>query len=425
MVKNKHWAIYTTDLFDSRRFSHEISRRVLEEYFPELIDKKGELFSNAILDQLIEEESRHEIFELTEKEIRGIRTYSSGEQKKALLEYLLAKNPDFIILDSPFDNLDKQSQEELKQNLKDLAERLSIIQVLKRKSDMLPFINEVIQIKNDEITFFGSREKFLQQGAGEENFFFKGIIPSPENACEEIPNPLIKFTNVSVKYEDRQIVRGINWEVKNGEFWHLIGPNGSGKTTLLSLLTGDNPKAYGQDLMLFSRKKGSGESVWEVKKNIGYFTPSMTQLFRGRHTLKQMVISGFMDSIGLYQRPSTFQKQLANQWIELCGFSHLKSQPFVKLSKGHQCVTMIIRAMVKHPPLLILDEPSTGLDDYHASMVVALINKIAKESATSIIYVSHRSEPKLKPEFTYELIPGGYGSTGRAHDHRKNLINEM
>ncbi|MEP6805574.1 MAG: ATP-binding cassette domain-containing protein, partial [Flavobacterium sp.] len=163
--------------------------------------------------------------------------------------------------------------------------------------------------------------------------------------------------NVSVSYDDRKIVDQISWTIKEGEFWQLIGPNGSGKSTILSLITGDNPKGFGQDLYLFGRKKGTGESVWDIKKQIGIFTTSMTDLFQKGHTLEEMILSGFFDSIGLYTEPTTLQKQIVTQWLEVIEMSSLRKKRFIDLSIGQQRVALIVRAVLKHPPLLILDEP--------------------------------------------------------------------
>ena len=238
-------------------------------------------------------------------------------------------------------------------------------------------------------------------------------IPPPCKRNSNIPDILLEFRNVSVSYGEKPILKSINWTIKKGEFWELSGPNGSGKTTLLTMLTGDNPKAYGQDIMLFGRKKGSGESVWDIKEKIGYLTPAMVDLFKRRHTVEQMLISGMVDSIGLYKKPTTFELNLSKQWLQVVGLKHLARTPFIKLSQVQQRMVLILRAMVKHPPVLILDEPSNGLDDAAASMLVHLINKVADESDTAIIYVSHRKEPGLKAHKHYLLMPGRDGSTGK------------
>ncbi len=225
-------------------------------------------------------------------------------------------------------------------------------------------------------------------------------------------DPLVELKKVSVSYEGKPILKDIDWKIRPGEFWQLTGRNGSGKTTVLSMITGDNPKGYGQELYLFGRRKGSGESVWEIKRNIGYFTPAMIDRFGGYHPLEHMLISGLTDSIGLYVKPTEAQVRIARQWLQLLGLNRYRNTYFHDLGAGLQRLVMCARAMIKHPLLLILDEPTAGLDDESAALFVSLVNKIGSESQTSIIYVSHREEPGLNPQMVFHLENQGQGSRG-------------
>jgi molybdate transport system ATP-binding protein len=206
-------------------------------------------------------------------------------------------------------------------------------------------------------------------------------------------------------------VKDINWTIKAGEFWQLIGPNGSGKSTLLSIITGDNPRGYGQDLVLFGKKKGSGESIWDIKKQIGYFTPSMIDQFKHDDTVENMIISGIFDSIGLYNKPTDLQKDIGKLWVNILGDS-FKKKKFQELSVGQQRMVMVARAMVKHPSLLILDEPTIELDDINSQLFISMVNAISRKRKVAILYVSHRDEPNLKPEKIFELLPDKDGSIG-------------
>jgi len=408
----KHVALNGDDLAMDSAFMKQLLKGECSEHFPELTGKRGVLFSNTTLAKFIEEEFRHDNFELTRSFGRSIRTLSSGEQKKALLEVLMAKQPDFIILDNPFDALDVASVKQLKVRLESIANEMTVIQVFKRKSDLLPFIKHAMRVDKGKVVFADGIEQYLKKFEPEKEIHFSVEIPGPVHEQNLSYNELIKLSDVSVRYRERQILNNINWTIKPGEFWQLKGPNGSGKTTILTMISGDNPKAFGQNIELFGRRKGTGESVWEIKQKIGYFTPSMMELFKRRHTAEQMVISGFHDSIGLYHRPSEIQKHVANEWLKVLGLADKGNRAFVDLSQVHRRMVLIARAMIKHPPLLILDEPSTGLDDKSAALLSALINKIAAESQTAILYVSHRTEPDLKPAFVFELKPGENGSVG-------------
>lgn len=201
-------------------------------------------------------------------------------------------------------------------------------------------------------------------------FKFPASIPPPPTMEQYPKKELVQFKNVSVSYGKRQILDGIDWTIKKGDFWQLIGPNGSGKTTLFTMITGNNHKGYGQDLTLFGHKKGSGESIWDLKEHIGYFTLGMLDRFGGYHTVLDMVISGLHESVGLYTRPSEIEIRTATQWLRLLGLENKKDRPLRELGTAGKRLAIIARAMIKHPPLLILDEPTAGLDDYSAAFCI-------------------------------------------------------
>ena len=246
----------------------------------------------------------------------------------------------------------------------------------------------------------------------DEYTFSKFTIPKTTTSYQYDYKTFVKLTDVSVSYLEKPILNTISWEIKLGEFWQLIGENGSGKTTILSLITGDSSKAYGQNIVLFDKLKGTGKNVWEIKQKIGYFTPNITELFNRRHSVLHMVLSGFYDSIGLYVKPLEVHIKLANEWLELIQMTELSKKTFATLSLAQQRMILIVRAMVKHPPLLILDEPTSGLDKESAALIVALINKIAQETKTTIIYVSHAVEKGLKPDKIFKLEKSDSGSIG-------------
>ena len=411
----KHYAIESQSLSMKGKWMQALLKGNAQ--IDSLKGKKGLLFSTITLEEIIEEEIRHDRFVLSQKEGRSVRTFSSGEQRKALLKYQFEQKPDFLILDNPFDCLDVDSVAQLKVQLSEVAKSIPVVQIFKRHADILPFISEVLVLQDEKVSQTYSLKEFNDKHLHRESAFLSSEIPKPLKNFENIPDTLIELENVNVSYDGRPIVQDINWKIKQGEFWHLKGPNGSGKTTLLSMIYGDNPKAYGVDLFLFGHKKGSGESVWDLKEKMGYFTPSMTEHFKTNDTVEQMIISGLVDSVGLYLKPSDRQKHVAQNWLNVLNLLDKKDERFYRLSQINQRLVLIARAMIKHPPLLILDEPSTGLDDYSASLMVALINKIARESTTAIVYVSHRKEEGLEPQFTYELTSTENGSVGTVNDY--------
>ena len=403
---NKHIAVYITDKDNKRELIEGI---IAGNIVHDFTDKKTALFSEITLNKFIDEEIRHDHFDVITKTKNSLQKSSDGERKKALLNHLLSKEPEYLILDNIFGSLDQNSQEEIKNTLTILSDKIPIVQITKRKNDILDFIDETYQLDGKTLVLFNNIDNPMQDA--DQSFF--GTLPQPYDPIKIETKPLVNFNNVSVNYGKRTIIKNICLTINSGEFWQLSGPNGSGKSTILSLISGDNPKAYLQDITLFGMKKGSGESVWDIKKNIGYFSSEMTRGFSRLDSIEKMILSGFFDSIGLYQSPTDRQIALTHQWLELLGMLEIKNNNFLKLSNGHQRLILIARAMVKHPSLLILDEPTASLDDYDAALVVKLVNKIASESKTAILYVSHRNEAGLKPNYLYQLVPSEFGSVGK------------
>ena len=399
-----HKAIYISNKDDKQQL---IERLMSGALVADLQNKKGAVFSEITINNFIEEEIRHDHFYITTPNKKSLQTSSEGERKKALLNHLISQNPEYLVVDNVFGNLDTASQKHIADELTQLSLKIPILQITNRKKEVLPFISEVYSWHQDALKPLTDLNRSVETNP------FVGDLPQHVRAHLPSINPLVAFKNVTVKYGERTIVKNISWNIQSGEFWQLVGPNGSGKSTLLSMIFGDNPKAYNQDITLFGMKKGSGESVWDIKKHIGYFSSEMLRGFMRAETIENMIISGFYDSVGLYKYPSETQIAMAKQWLDILGMYPIKNKSFLFLSRGHQRLVLIARAMVKQPPLLILDEPTNGLDDTDADLFCQLINKIATETPTAILYVSHRHEDRLlAPDFIYELTPSGMGSMG-------------
>ncbi|WP_157805277.1 ATP-binding cassette domain-containing protein [Confluentibacter citreus] len=403
---NTHIALYISNKDDK---NHLIERIIDGQLFDGFLNLKGALFSEITLNQLIQEEIIHEHFDVVTNTKNSLQKSSEGERKKALLNHLILQNPEYLIADNVFGNLDSAAQADIKQTLKQLSLKIPIIQITNRVGDILSFIDKIYRLQENTLVPINDIN-FLK---AETHTLFVESLPKNHHSTLKKINPLVTFKNVSVKYGDRSILNAVNWEIKAGEFWQLIGPNGSGKSTILSMITGDNPKAFLQDITLFGMKKGSGETVWDIKKHIGYFSSDMLRGFMRSDSIENMIISGFFDSIGLYKFPLERQTLIAHQWLRILNMFDIKKRNFLSLSNGHQRLVLIARAMVKQPPLLILDEPTNGLDDVDAQLFTQLVNKIALESDTAILYVSHRQEVGLKPNLIYELVPSESGSIGR------------
>jgi len=414
MAHLPHTAVFT----DNHSRKSEFAQRVLEGHTPAelgfLKGLKGGFFSNESLAAFLEEEARHESSELQPDLHRPLQTYSSGERKKALLRYLLYRQPGYLILDDPFDNLDRAFQAALRAELERIAQTVILIQLVSRPSDRMAFISQTAFLQGTALTGFPDYEPAssgMPPGDGQR-------IPPAPYPLPDLPEVLVDFRNASLSYPGKSVLKNIDWTIRQGDFWELRGPNGSGKTSLITLISGDNPKAYGMELYLFGARKGSGESVWDIKEHIGYFTPALADRFKGYHTVENMLISGLTDSIGLYVKPGDTQRALAADWLRLLGMEARKDTLFCDLTAGEQRLVFCARAMIKHPPLLILDEPTAGLDPQAAALVVALIRKMAEESQTALVFVSHRDEPGLHADGVFELIPGPGGSKGKIWRNR-------
>ncbi|WP_264563704.1 ATP-binding cassette domain-containing protein [Flavobacterium sp. N3904] len=409
----KHWDILLSNQVDKKIFINTLLSGEIQGELADFNNLKGILYSDISIQKLIEQEYQYESIEATAESKRNLRTFSSGERKKEFLIYCLKQKPDYIILDNPLDHLDHASRIELTAAIENISNSVRIIQLVNRIDDLLAFIRNKAQIDNNSFelkTINAIKKNSI------ENDSYK--MPIHQEVFDN--RVLVKMNSINVSYDERPIIDSLSWTIRQGEFWQLIGPNGSGKSTLLSLISGDNSKGYGQDVELFGRKKGSGESVWDIKKQIGYFNTAMTDLFNKRYNLEEMILSGFFDSIGLYTEPTSLQKRIVSQWLELIEMSHLKNKIFNRLSIGQQRVALITRAVIKHPPLLVLDEPLEGLDDHNVALVIQLINTIKKETNSTILFVSHRMEPNLYPDSVLELIPSPSGSKGIIHYHSEN-----
>jgi len=404
--------LYLSNSSNKRYIIEELMANRFLNGIVDLSSMKGALHSTITLNRFIEEELRHDRLQIYTTENSSLGSMSSGQQKKALLMYLIGQKPHYLLLDDVYSNIDKETQQSVTAILSQLSDSTLLIQIFFRKRDLLPCIGKVISVdENNRIINEQDADTFQSAIPGYEPDLLRFRLPKEYNELHTDIDPLIQLNSVSVKYLDKKVLDAVSWTIHQGEFWQLTGPNGSGKSTLLSIITGDNPRGYGQDMILFGKKKGSGESIWDIKRQIGYFTPSMIQQFTRDDTVENMIISGLMDSVGMYCKPTDIQKNIAKKWIDILGPSYL-NKSFQKLSIGQQRMVLVARAIVKHPPLLILDEPTIELDDHNSRIFIEMINILASEKKIAIIYVSHRDEPDLRPDKVFELIPTPNGHTG-------------
>lgn len=409
-----HTAIYLPHQESSKQLIQSLLEGKLNLPGIDVVGKNAAEFSARILDNFLQEEFLHGQSGLENQYQRPLHSLSSGEQKKALLNHLLFGKADIFILDELYDHVDLQGQASILATMQLIAETKTVIQLVRRQKDLLPFIQSYYWYQDAALQSFDSAlyfHQYLENHLAQNSF---RPIPRALKNIKAPAGPLVQMQQLCVSYDQRPILDQINWTIQTGECWQLKGPNGSGKSTLLSMITGDNPKGYGQDLYLFGMKKGGGETVWDIKQYIGYFNPVMIQHFSRLDSIELMIVSGCMDSIGVYIKPSEMQLRLAKEWLDYLGLLSLKNKPIQFLPAAQQRMVLIARAMVKHPPLLILDEPTSGLDDASAAMVIGMIEQIRKETKTTLLFVSHQLEKGFVPDKIFELTPATTGSTGAA-----------
>ncbi|TCW45042.1 molybdate transport system ATP-binding protein [Phytobacter diazotrophicus] len=342
-----------------------------------------------------------ERFGITSLLSRRFKYLSTGETRKTLLCQALMSQPDLLILDEPFDGLDVHSRQNIALLLAELnAEGYTLALVLNRFDEIPDFVQNAGVLADCALTEIGEKAALLQQALIAQLVHSENLagmaLPEPDAppARDQLTagEPLIVLKEGVVSYNDRPIINHLNWTVRPGEHWQISGPNGAGKSTLLSLVTGDHAQGYSNDLTLFGRRRGSGETIWDIKKHIGYVSSSLHLDYRVSTTVRNVILSGYFDSIGIYQAVSDKQRKLAQQWLDIAGFSAKTADaPFHSLSWGQQRLALIVRALVKHPTLLILDEPLQGLDPLNRQLIRRFVDVLIGEGETQLLFVSHHA----------------------------------
>ena len=332
----------------------------------------------------------YELFHLDNLLDKYIILLSSGELRKYKLAASLFTHPKVLIIENPFIGLDAETRDQVKELLKMLAEEqgMQIILVLSKMDEIPDFISRVVKLDNLRVVpDIKVKTDFLIEHCPH------AIQVMEESPLPPIPQQVINFSHVSISYGKRTILKDLNWMVLRGEHWALSGQNGSGKSTLLSLVCADNPQSYACDISLFGHKRGSGESIWDIKRHIGYVSPEMHRSYKQNIPAIQIVASGLKDTIGLYFTPTQKEKEQCIEWMNVFGIGHLADRKFLEMSSGEQRLVLLARAFVKNPDLLILDEPLHGLDLCNRNLVKAVVDRYMYDNPdNTLIYVTHYQE---------------------------------
>jgi molybdate transport system ATP-binding protein len=339
---------------------------------------------------------------------RGYRLLSTGEGRKVLLLQTVLSQPSLLILDDPFDGLDRAACAELAQAVVHVAETLPVLVLGTFGPRELPLpleaLREVIVISERRVSFRGTVQEFLTRAPGASPL----RTPPPVELgswYEPLPAdvPLVQLRGGSVRYGEQVVFEQLDFTVMPGQHTLIEGPNGCGKSSLLELITGDHPQAYSNDLHLFGRRRGSGETVWDIKKNVGVVSGRLHRDYRVFGSVEDVLLSGLYDSIGVYQKPEPSERARAKAWLEWLELGLAPSASFRELSFGQQRLVLIARAAIKVPPLVVMDEPTSGLDADNRARALELVESLGTQRKSTLLMVTHRADERA---FWQEHIGG-------------------
>jgi len=355
--------------------------------------------NDVLLADLIEQLALAEVLS------KGIRFLSSGQIRKVLIARSLYAYrdglPQLLILDDPLESIDRDSREQIRSTIeKSMSAQFSSLHLCRRRQDILPGVSHMAVMQRNSTRMQIDRQGSLAEVLKTSEFADVGVVgieatanldalfphETPIRKCSE---ELIRLEDVQASYGDSKVLVDVNWIMTGRDHVVIEGPNGSGKSTLLSLIDGENHKGYGQQVFLFGRLKGSGETIWETKKHFGIVSNELHNKYVRGWRVLDVVVSGFFDSVGLYDESGTAEVDLARRWIAALGLEQWEKQYYHEISFGQQRLVLLARAMVKKPRILILDEPCVGLDDFHRQLILRVLDAIAERSLTNILYVTH------------------------------------
>jgi molybdate transport system ATP-binding protein len=330
---------------------------------------------------------------------RHYRQLSTGEARKVLLLQAVLRAPPLLILDDPFEGLDSAARLELAHAIVHVAERVPVLVVGAFGASELPFaaesLREVAIVADRQLVFRGTARAFLARADDPPR-----PHPSPPvdlgSWYEPLDPrvPLVQLVHGHVRYEDKVVFERLDFSVLAGQHTLIEGPNGSGKSTLLEMITGDHPQAYDNDLHLFGRRRGTGETVWDIKKNVGIVSSRLHRDYRVGGSVEEVLLSGLFDSIGVYRNPEPSDRARARAWLAWLQLGLTPEAAFRELSFGQQRLVLIARAAIKVPPLVVMDEPTSGLDPDNRLRALQLIESLCTQEKSTVLMVTHRPDER-------------------------------
>jgi molybdate transport system ATP-binding protein len=319
---------------------------------------------------------------------------SNGENKRVQLAIALLESPKLLILDNPFLGLDTEGRATLHAIINTLAAQDIQLLLITSGQELPDAITHVARLDRGTWSFKGPRQAFHPDERPQtETNLDPSILATLRAAAAETAHAdftfAVRMEHTTIRYGETIVLDDIHWQVHKGERWNVSGPNGAGKSTLLSLITADNPQAYANQIWLFDRRRGTGESIWDIKRKIGFVSPELHLYFDTAATVFDVIASGLFDTVGLFRTPDEAQTAAVLLWMQLLSLHELRSRRLVQLSTGQQRMVLLARALIKNPPMLILDEPCQGLDDEQTNYFREIVTSLCELFGTTLIYVSH------------------------------------
>ena len=335
---------------------------------------------------------------------RKLAVLSNGEQRRVLLVHTLLRSPRLLILDDPFVGLDHSTRARLKTVIHRLMRAgLPVLLITNRPDELPSQTTHLLLVRDRRILAQGTRRAMLNHplvrelaasspGAANPASAGEAGLPSKARTAQDRAAPLVELNHITVRLGNKRILDDVTWTMRPGENWALVGPNGSGKTTLLSLIQGDNPQAYALDVRFFGRRPETTQTLWHLRRQIGWLSPELHLHYPAGWSCLDVVCSGFLNTVGLYEPCTSRQRAAARDWLRRFGLANRAGSSFGELSPGDQRLVLLARAVVKKPKLLVLDEPCQSLDAAHRLTILATVDKVIRQTRAGLIFVTHHAQ---------------------------------
>jgi molybdate transport system ATP-binding protein len=378
----------TSDFYYQQRYNSSDSEdaQTVEEYL-------GSISVTGLTNGFWTMEKVTTLLRLDELRPKKLIKLSNGETRRLMIAAALIKNPVLLLLDSPLTGLDIQTRAAFSAIIDQIISSGMTVVIATSPYEIPAAITHVAVLKNGAIEQTLAKndfrpDEYLKDDKDELDDNNLRLLLN-ENEGKRSFGYIVKMTNVHIQYGDKVILDGINWQILPGERWALLGPNGAGKSTLLSLINGDNPQAYANDIVLFDRKRGTGESIWDIKSKIGFVSPELHQYFPTDNSCLQVIESGYYDTLGLFRQSSKTKAETALRWMKALEIEKYARILLKNIPASAQRLCLLARALIKNPDLLIFDEPCQGLDAHQQQHFKTLVDTICGMSNVTLIYVSH------------------------------------